>query len=168
MKFIFILILGIFVIYITMNSCGGGGITHLAILKDFLAYANSNSLNMLKNGLSNENLKGNNTLSKIDNNKMKGLIVVKTTVNNKNIGNKLPSDFIINIHANDPSVVSFNGNSSGTSIKLSMGMYAVSERQIPGYAITYSNDCFGGIMSIDIKHCVITNTYTPTTNSNTK
>lgn len=148
-----------------MNSWG---ILHLSRSKDFLAYGSSNSLNMLKNGLSNETSIGNNTLYKIDNNKMKGLLVVKTTVNNKNIGNKLPSDFIINIHANDPSVVSFNGNSSGTSIKLSMGMYAVSERQIPGYFTTYSTDCFGGIMSIDIKHCVITNTYIPTTNSNTK
>ncbi|HXT83880.1 MAG TPA: hypothetical protein VN704_06055 [Verrucomicrobiae bacterium] len=166
MKFIFIFMLGIFVLYIKMNS--GGDITHLAILKDFLVYGNPNSSNVLKNGLSDHQSIGKATLSKMDNNKMKGLLVVKTTVNNKNIGNKLPSDFIINIHANDPSVVSFNGNSSGTSIKLSMGMYAVSERQIPGYFTTYSNDCFGGIMSTDTKHCIITNTYTPTTKSNTK
>ena len=87
-------------------------------------------LNKLKNGLSDHQSIGKAPLSKIDNNnnKMNGLLIVKTTVNNKNNGNKLPSDFIINIHANDPSVVSFNGNSSETRIKLSMGMYAVSER----------------------------------------
>ena len=99
---------------------------------------------------------------------MNGLLIVKILVNNKNVGNKAPSNFIIKIHANDPSVVSFNGNSSGTSIKLSMGMYAVSERQIRGYSTSYSTDCFGGIMSVDTKHCIITNTYTPISNSNIK
>ena len=167
MKLIFISILCIFISYIAMNI--GGGITHMTTLKDFLVYGNLNSLNLSKkNGLSDHQPTGKATLSKMDNNRMKGLLIVKTTVNNKNIGNKLPADFIINIHANDPSVVSFNGNSSGTNVKLSMGMYAVSQRQIPGYFTTYSNDCFGGIMSVDTKHCSITNTYTPTTNSNIK
>ena len=113
MKFIFIFILSIFASCMMMN---GWETSHIAMLKDFLAYANSNSSNMLKNGLSDHQLIGKATLSKIDNNKMKGLLIIKTTVNNKNIGNKLPSDFIINIHANDPSVVSFNGNSSGTAV----------------------------------------------------
>ena len=84
---------------------------------------------------------------------------MKIRVNNEDIGNKKPFDFAINIHANDPSFDSFFGNSSGTEIKLSMGMYSVSESPVPPYKPLFSSDCFGGIMSVETKHCVITNTY---------
>jgi hypothetical protein len=92
-------------------------------------------------------------------NESKGLLSVKITVNNERIGNKKPSDFTINIHANDPSIASFPGSSSGTEIKLGMGMYSVSESRIPGYISSFSPDCFGGIMSVETRNCVITNTY---------
>jgi hypothetical protein len=85
--------------------------------------------------------------------------MVKITVNNEGIGNKKPSDFTINIHANDPSIASFPGSSSGTEIKLGMGMYSVSQSRIPGYISSFSADCFGGIMSVESRNCVITNTY---------
>ncbi len=121
--------------------------------------SNSNSSNITKqNELSNNSIK-NATLSSTDNNKIKGLLMVKVVVNNKDIGNKTPSDFTINIHANDPSPTSFAGNSSGTKVKLGMGMYGVSETQFPGYVPSFSIDCFGGIMSVYTKQCIITNTY---------
>jgi hypothetical protein len=90
---------------------------------------------------------------------VKGLLVVKVIVNNKDMGNKTSSDFKINIHANDPIPVSFIGNSNGTNVKLGMGMYSVSQSAFPGYVTTYSSDCFGGIMAAVTKMCVITNDY---------
>lgn len=90
---------------------------------------------------------------------VKGLLVVKVIVNNKDIGNKTSSDFKINIHANDPIPVSFIGNSNGTTVKLGMGMYSVSQSTFPEYVTTYSSDCFGGIMAAVTKMCVITNAY---------
>ncbi len=120
---------------------------------------NSNSsTKVTQNDLSNKSIK-NASLSSIDNNKVKGLLIVKIIVNNRNNGNKTPSDFIINIHANDPSPASFLGNSSGTIVKLGMGMYGVSESLVQGYVPLLSGDCYGGIMSIYAKQCTITNTY---------
>ena len=84
---------------------------------------------------------------------------MKITVDNEGIGNKKPFDFAIDIHANDPSIASFPGSSSGTEIKLGMGMYSVSQSRIPGYISSFSADCFGGIMSVESRNCVITNTY---------
>ncbi len=127
--------------------------------------SNSNSSNSTtQNDLSNNYIK-NAILSSTDNNKIKGLLIVKVVVNNKDIGNKTPSNFTISIHANDPSPPSFAGNSSGTTVKLGMGMYGVSESQIPGYVTSFSIDCYGGIMSVYTKQCIIINTYTTTTTS---
>ncbi|MBA3750571.1 MAG: hypothetical protein H0X03_06730 [Nitrosopumilus sp.] len=101
----------------------------------------------------------NTTLLTTDNNKTKGILIVKVTVNNNEVGNKTPSDFMIKLHANDPSPVSFVGNSSGTEVKLGMGMYGISEFPFPDYNTSYSTDCFGGIMSTETKECIVTNTY---------
>ena len=101
----------------------------------------------------------NNTISKAGDT---GLLNIKTIVDNKNAGNKSPSDFTITVHANDPYPYSFTGNSSGTQVKLGMGMYSISETILPGYYVSFSKDCFGGIMSTIVKNCTITNTYTVT------
>jgi hypothetical protein len=95
----------------------------------------------------------------MNNPSVKGLLVVKVVVNNKDTGNKTASDFKINIHANDPIPISFIGNSNGTNVKLGMGMYSVSQSAFPGYVTSYSGDCFGGIMAVVIKMCIITNDY---------
>ena len=168
MKFIVILILGIMLPSFTILNTYG--IPHIVILKNYPVFASSNSSNMSKkNESSSSNSIENSTLSKIDSNKMKGLLLVKVLVNNKNIGNKSPSNFTIKIHANDPSIVSFTGNSSGTNVKLGMGMYSVSESPIRGFFTLYSADCFGGMMvAFGVKHCIITNTYSPPTSSNSK
>jgi hypothetical protein len=89
----------------------------------------------------------------------RGIVMVKITVNNEGIANKKPSDLAINIHANDPSRDSFLSNSSETAIKLDRSMYSVSESPVPGYNSSFSADCFGGIMSVETKKCIITNTY---------
>jgi hypothetical protein len=92
------------------------------------------------------------------NNNVKGTIIVKIMVNNKDGGNKSAQDFKVNIHANDPVPSSFDGNSSGTTVKLGMGMYSITEYPSPGYTSHFSSDCFGGIMSTDNKECIILNT----------
>lgn len=101
----------------------------------------------------------NDTAVSINDANVKGLLVVKVIVNNNDIGNKTSSDFKINIHANDPIPISFVGNSSGSNVKLGMGMYSVSQSTFPGYATSYSSDCFGGIMAVVTKTCIITNNY---------
>jgi hypothetical protein len=94
-----------------------------------------------------------------ENTKTKGLLIVKIIVNNKDTGNKTSFDFVIKIHANDPIPASFHGSSNGTTVNLGMGMYSVSQSFVPGYYTIYSSECFGGIMSIETKKCVITNVY---------
>ena len=123
--------------------------------------SHSNFSNAAKeDGLENNTDSHGNSSSFSPNNKeSKGLLLVKITVNNEGIGNKKPSDFTIKVHANDPSIESFPGSSSGTEIKLGMGMYSVSESPITGYISSFSADCFGGIMHVETRSCAITNTY---------
>ena len=109
-------------------------------------------------GSDNKPIQNNATLL-TENSGVKGLLIVKIKVNNKDTGNKTPSDFVINIHANDPAPISFTGNPNGTNVKLGMGMYSVSQSTLPEYVTSYSSDCFGGIMAVVTKMCVITNTY---------
>jgi hypothetical protein len=92
----------------------------------------------------------------ISTNKVHGALIVTNKVIG---GNKKPSDFTINIHANDPVPSSFPGNSSGTRVQLHMGMYSITEKRPPGYNITLSGDCSGGMMSVETKNCTITNFY---------
>ena len=53
-----------------------------------------------------------------------GLLVVTVNVANKT-GHLVPSDYKVFVHGNDPMPSSFNGNKSGTLVKLHMGMYSV-------------------------------------------
>ncbi len=95
------------------------------------------------------------------NNKMQGTLIVTKKVINEGDGNsKQPSDFTIEIHGNNPSPSLFPGNSSGTSVKLDMGMYSVTESGPSGYNSTSSMECSGAIMSVvETVKCDITNTY---------
>jgi Prealbumin-like fold domain len=90
-------------------------------------------------------------------NQVHGILIVTKKVINEGIGNKKPSDFTVNVHGNDPLPSSFPGNSSGTSVKLQMGMYSVTETGPSGYNSTLSGDCSGGMMSVETKNCTITN-----------
>lgn len=104
----------------------------------------------------------NQTLSRAVgvNNKMQGTLIVTKKVINEGDGNsKQPSDFTIKVHGNNPSPSLFPGNSSGTIVKLDMGMYSVTESGPSGYNSTSSMDCSGAIMSVETVKCDITNTY---------
>jgi hypothetical protein len=93
------------------------------------------------------------------NNTVQGTLVVTTKVNNEGGGSSQPSDFTIKVHGNNPSNSSFPGNSSGTIIKLDMGMYSVTASGPPFYNSTSSMDCSGAVMSAETIKCEISNTY---------
>jgi hypothetical protein len=94
------------------------------------------------------------------NNKVQGTLIVTKKVINEGGGNsKQPSDFTIKIHGNNPSPSLFPGNSSGTIVKLDMGMYSVTESGPSGYNSTSSMDCSGAIMSVETVKCDMTSTY---------
>jgi hypothetical protein len=99
------------------------------------------------------------TLSLPSINQVHGTLIVTSKVINEGGGTKKPSDFTINIHANDPVPSSFPGNSSGTRVQLHMGMFSVTEKRPPSYNLTLSGDCSGGMMSVETKNCNITNFY---------
>ena len=90
---------------------------------------------------------------------VQGTLVVSEKVVNEGGGNKKPSDFTITVHGNNPSPSSFQGSSSGTAVKLQMGMYSVTQIKPSGYNSTSSGDCSGGMMSAETKKCTITNIY---------
>jgi len=128
---------------------------------DYMSYSKpvSNESGAAKSLESHNGSTQKGTAFSINDANAKGLLVVKVIVNNKDIGNKTSPDFKINIHANDPIPVSFIGNSSGTNVNLGMGMYSASQSAFPGYATSYSSDCFGGIMAAVTKTCIITNNH---------
>ncbi len=89
----------------------------------------------------------------------KGVLIVKVTTLNGEQGRNFSSDFTVNIHANAPVPDVFKGNSSGTVVKLSMGMYSVTISSIPNYNSSFSSDCNGGIMKVETKDCNIVMTH---------
>jgi hypothetical protein len=93
--------------------------------------------------------------------KEKGLLIVNVTTLNGEMGTNTSSDFVVNIHANNPIPASFDGDSE-TLVKLSMGMYSVTISSIPNYNSSFSGDCTGGIMKVETKICNIVNTYVNT------
>ncbi|WP_148687540.1 hypothetical protein [Candidatus Nitrosocosmicus hydrocola] len=112
-----------------------------------------------------EDKHGNNTTSPaiLSGDEDKGLLIVKVTTLNGKMGINTSSDFVVNIHANDPAPASFKGGSE-TLVKLSMGMYSVTTSAIPNYNSSFSGDCTGGIMKVETKICTIVNTYTNNNN----
>jgi prealbumin domain-containing protein len=107
----------------------------------------------------------NKTSASPSTNDIYGTLIVTNKVINEGGGNKRPSDFTINIHGNDPFPSSFRGSLSGIPVRLHMGMFSVTETRLPGYNSTMSDDCSGGIMSIQTKKCIVTNFYSQLANS---
>ena len=113
----------------------------------------------------------NNTAPSSNNQKNGTLIVTKDVINQSGGNNKNPSDFTITVHGNNPSPSSFPGSSSGTTVKLQMGMYSVTETGPSGYNSTLTGDCSGGMMSVETKKCNIANSFSNKSsigNDNTK
>jgi hypothetical protein len=91
--------------------------------------------------------------------RIEGTLMVTKKVVNENGGSSKPSDFTINVHGNNAKPTSFPGNSSGTVVKLEMGMYSVTESGPSNYNSTSSMDCSGAVMSVETLRCDLTNTY---------
>jgi hypothetical protein len=108
--------------------------------------------------ISNESTQNKTSAAAISNT-VQGTLIVTTKVNNEDGGSSKPSDFIIKVHGNNPSISSFPGNSSGTIVKLDMGMYSVTESGPSNYNSSSSMDCSGAVMSVETIKCEITNTY---------
>ncbi len=108
---------------------------------------------------SNGSAQAKATAAATNKNTVQGTLVVTTKVNNEAGGSSQPSDFTIKVHGNNPSNSSFPGNSSGTIIKLDMGMYSVTASGPPFYNSTSSMDCSGAVMSAETIKCEISNTY---------
>jgi hypothetical protein len=124
-----------------------------------LSYGQELELKKQEEHNSTESLQ-NQTLSPAGvNNKMQGTLIVTKVITEGDGNSKQPSDFTIKIHGNNPSPSLFPGNSSGTIVKLDMGMYSVTESGPSGYNSTSSMDCSGAIMSVETVKCDITNTY---------
>jgi hypothetical protein len=111
-----------------------------------------------QNTISNESTQNKSSTVAI-NNTVQGTLIVTSKVNNEGGGSSKPSDFIIKVHGNNPSISSFPGNSSGTAVKLDMGMYSVTESGPSNYNSSLSMDCSGAVMSVETIKCEITNTY---------
>jgi Prealbumin-like fold domain len=109
--------------------------------------------------ISNKSNQNKTSAAAINNNKVQGTLIVTTKVNNEDGGSSKPSDFIIKVHGNKPSISSFPGNSSGTIVKLDMGMYSITESGPSNYNSSYSMDCSGAVMSVKTIKCEIINTY---------
>ena len=124
-------------------------------------YTADESISNLPNQTDKEgkfNINTSPAILSIDEDKDKGSLIVNVTTLNGKMGTNVSSDFIVNIHANDPIPASFKGDSE-TLVKLSMGMYSVTISSLPNYNSSFSGDCTGGIMKVETKICNIVNTY---------
>jgi Prealbumin-like fold domain len=123
-----------------------------------LAYANGEELEARE--IDNYPIAAYNRVSLTNpSDRIEGTLVVTKKVINENGGTSIPSDFTINVHGNNAKPTSFPGNSSGTVVKLEMGMYSVTESGPSNYSSTSSMDCSGAVMSVEILSCDLTNTY---------
>lgn len=68
---------------------------------------------------------------------------VITKVDNSKGGTAKPSDFTITVTGKSPSLKSFSGSSSGTSVTLKAGKYKVTGSGPSGYTTKYSSGCSG-------------------------
>ena len=128
------------------------------------SYAERPSTTDMTNHTTNDKKSADSTDLMSTTNQIHGtLIVTKNVINLDGAKNSAkPSDFTITVHGNNPSPSSFQGSSSGTAVKLQMGMYSVTEQGPSGYNSTRSGDCSGGMMSVETQTFKITHTYTNT------
>jgi hypothetical protein len=125
-----------------------------------VSYAEGQKVGGMMNQTDTADIRSTENKRASSNNQIHGtLMVIKDVINQSGGNNKNPSDFTITVHGNNPSPSSFPGSSSGTAVKLQMGMYSVTETGPSGYNSTLTGDCSGGMMSVETKKCSITNTY---------
>lgn len=77
-------------------------------------------------------------------------------------GEKLPTDFRVQVTGNNPSPSSFTGDSAtaptGMRVDLNQGSYSVRPENVDGYSVRIEGDCEGTMpVSGGIKRCTVTN-----------
>ena len=86
------------------------------------------------------------------------LKVIKTVINDDQVGSADASAFSITVTGGNPSLATFPGaGSPGTTVTLDAGSYSVDEADDLGYTKTLSTDCTGTIAAGETKTCTITN-----------
>jgi hypothetical protein len=156
-KFVYISISVLIVILIASVIEAISSLSNVVSLSyNFLSLSYSQQEQELNGNVSNQNKTTASAIDKI----VRGTLLVSTNVNNEGGGSDSnPPDFTIEVHGNNPSISSFPGNSSGTVVKLDMGMYSVTASGPSNYNSSYSMDCAGAVMSVEPIKCEITNTY---------
>lgn len=99
---------------------------------------------------------GENIICTITNDDQAATLLVTKTVINDNGGNKIASDFTINVGGTNVSPISFSG-AIGTTVTINAGSYSVDETEIGGYQKTLGENCSGIINNGETKSCTITN-----------
>lgn len=87
-----------------------------------------------------------------------GTVTIIKQVINDNGGTSQPLDFSLTLtseHNSSPYV--FPGNASGTTFILQAGTYNVTESEVAGYNVTYSEGCSGSIAANESRVCTVTN-----------
>jgi hypothetical protein len=136
---------------LTSSATGSNG-------NNILRYANGEELETRE--IDNYPIASSNRISLTNtSDRIEGTLIVTKKVINDNGESSKPSDFTINVHGNNASPTSFPGNSSGTVVKLEMGMYSITESGPSNYNSTSSMDCSGAVMSVETLRCDLTNTY---------
>ena len=88
---------------------------------------------------------------------MATLTVIKKVVNDDG-GVAIASDWTMDIYGQNVSSPSFSGSEAGVTVTLDAGSYSVSEKEgPPGYAMSFSPDCFGALSAGDALTCTVTN-----------
>ena len=93
----------------------------------------------------------------ITNNDQPGTLIVKKHVIDDNGGQLHANDFTMSVTAGHPSLSSFPGSESGTTVTVDAGSYSVDEGALSGYTKTLGAGCSGTIANGQTKTCTITN-----------
>jgi|GEM_PF-3173162 hypothetical protein len=100
---------------------------------------------------------GQNITCTITNHDLPAHLKVVKMVNNTFGGTLVANSFTLHVSGNSPSNSVFQGSSTGTTVSISAGSYAVTESAVPGYAQTSAVNCAGNITVGQNITCTITN-----------
>lgn len=161
MKLLIVVILPLIMFFITSIMQPDFNLLTSAKVRDYflpLSYEQGEEIKKQRDKNAESAHNKTSALATVDN-KVHATLIVTTKVINEGGGSSEPSDFTIKVHGNNPSTSSFPGNSSGTVVKLDMGMYSITESGLLDYNSTSSMDCSGAVMAVETLKCDITNTY---------
>jgi hypothetical protein len=81
---------------------------------------------------------------------------VSVNVQNRYGGTRSPSDFVITVSGQNPSVTTLNGSVGTTQVSMGPGSYSINVATLGGYGASRSEGCSGTINAGEYRSCVIT------------